>query len=77
MRESPARLTAIRWKFATRLASSEGVVIGFRFSGKLSGDSMSGELDMGEHLDATWTARRHTFGGVCRRGNGGEVGAGR
>ena len=25
---------------------------------------MSGALDMGEYLDATWTARRHTFGGA-------------
>ena len=48
--------------FATRLAGSEGVNIGFLFTGKLSDDSMSGTVDMGEYLDATWTARRHTFG---------------
>jgi L-seryl-tRNA(Ser) seleniumtransferase len=31
----------------------------FRFSGKVSGDSMAGTLDMGEYLKARWTARRH------------------
>jgi L-seryl-tRNA(Ser) seleniumtransferase len=46
-------------EFATRLAGGEGVNVGFRFTGTLTGDSMSGTLDMGEYLDATWTARRH------------------
>jgi L-seryl-tRNA(Ser) seleniumtransferase len=44
--------------FATRLAESRGENLGFRFSGKLAGDSMSGSIDMGEYLTATWTARR-------------------
>jgi D-glucosaminate-6-phosphate ammonia-lyase len=44
--------------FATRLAESRGENLGFRFSGKLTGDSMSGSIDMGEYLTATWTARR-------------------
>ena len=30
----------------------------FTFTGKASGDEMSGELDMGEYLGAKWTARR-------------------
>jgi L-seryl-tRNA(Ser) seleniumtransferase len=34
----------------------------FRFSGKVAGDMMSGELDMGEYLMAKWTARRHRYG---------------
>jgi L-seryl-tRNA(Ser) seleniumtransferase len=44
--------------FATRLAESRGENLGFRFSGTLSGDSMSGSIDMGEYLSATFTARR-------------------
>jgi L-seryl-tRNA(Ser) seleniumtransferase len=39
-----------------------GDSIGFRFNGKLTGDTMSGALDMGEYLDATWTARRRGTG---------------
>jgi L-seryl-tRNA(Ser) seleniumtransferase len=59
-------------EFATRLTRDEGVVIGFQFRGKLSGDSMSGAVDMGEYLDATWTARRHTFApGRATQGTGG------
>jgi D-glucosaminate-6-phosphate ammonia-lyase len=63
-RELAGSIDGDQVEFATRLASSEGVAVGFRFSGKLSGDSMSGALDMGEYLDATWTARRQAFGGA-------------
>jgi D-glucosaminate-6-phosphate ammonia-lyase len=34
----------------------------FRFDGKVEGDKISGSLDMGEYLDAKWTAHRHVFG---------------
>jgi L-seryl-tRNA(Ser) seleniumtransferase len=48
-----------------RIASSVGEVHGaalsYRFTGKLNGDTMSGALDMGEYLGASWTAKRHTF----------------
>lgn len=37
---------------------SDGVTLTYRFSGQLIGDSMSGSLDMGEYLTATWTATR-------------------
>ena len=49
-----------------RLVSSyterHGDSLMFTFSGKLSGDSLSGTLDMGEYLTAKWTARRHQYG---------------
>ena len=35
-----------------------GDALTYRFSGKVDGDVMSGTLDMGEYLSATWTARR-------------------
>jgi D-glucosaminate-6-phosphate ammonia-lyase len=44
--------------FATRLAESRGENLGFRFAGRLNGDSMSGTIDMGEYLEASFTARR-------------------
>jgi L-seryl-tRNA(Ser) seleniumtransferase len=40
--------------------------INLTFNGKLTGDQMSGALDMGEYLGATWTATRRTAAG--RRG---------
>ena len=39
-----------------------GAALSYRFTGKVSGDRMSGSLDMGEYLTAKWTAARHAFG---------------
>jgi L-seryl-tRNA(Ser) seleniumtransferase len=33
----------------------------FQFAGKVTGDEISGTLDMGEYLEARWTAKRHQF----------------
>jgi len=33
----------------------------FQFMGKVAGDGISGTLDMGEYLQARWTAKRHEF----------------
>jgi uncharacterized pyridoxal phosphate-dependent enzyme len=41
-----------------------GDSVNLTFSGKVAGDQMSGPLDMGEYLGATWTATRRT----ARRG---------
>jgi L-seryl-tRNA(Ser) seleniumtransferase len=38
-----------------------GNALTFTFSGKIAGDSMSGELDMGEYLKAKWSAKKHQF----------------
>jgi L-seryl-tRNA(Ser) seleniumtransferase len=48
------------------LSSSEtervaGNSLQFRFTGKVSGESMSGTLNMGEYLGATWTAKRDPY----------------
>jgi L-seryl-tRNA(Ser) seleniumtransferase len=46
-----------------RLSSSIGEVHGaalsYRFTGTLEGDKISGALDMGEYLNAKWSATRH------------------
>ena len=48
---------------AVRIHSSydeaHGDALNFTFTGKVTGDSMSGMLDMGEYLMGTWTAKRH------------------
>jgi hypothetical protein len=36
--------------------------LGYEFAGRVSGDSMSGEADLGEYGKATWSAKRHTYG---------------
>ncbi len=35
-----------------------GDSVNLTFTGKVAGDQMSGPLDMGEYLGATWTATR-------------------
>ena len=35
-----------------------GDSLNYRFRGKVSGDTLSGDLDLGEYRTATWTARR-------------------
>lgn len=40
------------------LSESSGDALDFTFTGTLRGDSMGGELNMGEYLKATWQARR-------------------
>ena len=36
-----------------------GDSLNFTFNGKLAGDAIEGELDMGEYLKARFTAKRH------------------
>jgi D-glucosaminate-6-phosphate ammonia-lyase len=47
--------------FATVLPVG-GQRLQYRFSGRVAGDTMSGELDLGEYGRARWTARRHSGG---------------
>jgi len=43
---------------ASSVTERHGDSLNYRFSGTLSGDTLSGTLEMGEYLGATWTARR-------------------
>lgn len=47
-----------RVEFRSDLPTS-GQRLSYRFSGRVSGDSMSGVVDLGEYGSAQWTARRH------------------
>ncbi len=47
---------------ASNVTERHGDSLSYRFSGKVSGESMAGTLDMGEYLNATWTARRPSRG---------------
>ena len=40
----------------------EGARVGFRFDGKIQGQTMAGEVDLGEYGKARWTARRSQSG---------------
>lgn len=43
---------------ASNVTERHGDALTYRFSGKVTGDTISGTLDMGEYLAATWMARR-------------------
>jgi L-seryl-tRNA(Ser) seleniumtransferase len=43
---------------ASNVAERHGDSLNYRFTGKVTGDTMSGTLDLGEYRAATWTARR-------------------
>jgi len=51
---------------ASVVTERHGDSLNYRFSGRVDGDAMSGTLNMGEYLNASWTARRHVFGGQQR-----------
>ncbi|MCP5111457.1 MAG: aminotransferase class V-fold PLP-dependent enzyme [bacterium] len=40
----------------------EGSRLSYKFSGRLRGDRMEGDLDLGEYPNGTWSASRHTYG---------------
>jgi L-seryl-tRNA(Ser) seleniumtransferase len=42
------------------LAESSGDALNYTFTGKVSGDEMGGSLDLGEYLEARWSARRRS-----------------
>lgn len=50
--------------FGSTVTERHGDSLSYRFTGSLSGEALSGTLDMGEYLKATWTGKRRSAGGV-------------
>jgi len=48
-------------RMRSNYAEEHGDQLSFSFTGRVSGDEMSGLLDMGEYLQAQWTATRHQY----------------
>ena len=48
-------------QIARSYTERHGDSLSFRFTGTVTGDAMSGTLDMGEYLTAKWSARRHDY----------------
>jgi L-seryl-tRNA(Ser) seleniumtransferase len=42
----------------------EGSRLSYRFSGRVQGDRMEGDLDLGEYPNAKWSASRHAYAGA-------------
>lgn len=49
-------------RIASSIGEVHGAALSYRFTGKLDGDTLSGDLDLGEYLGAQWSAKRHSFG---------------
>jgi hypothetical protein len=48
-------------QLSSRYTERHGDSLMFTFSGKAGANEMSGSLDMGEYLNAKWTAKRHDY----------------
>jgi hypothetical protein len=46
--------------YSNILENSSGDHLEFTFTGKVSGNAMSGDLDTAEYFKARWTAQKHT-----------------
>jgi L-seryl-tRNA(Ser) seleniumtransferase len=46
----------------SNVTERHGDALRYRFTGTLAGDTMSGTVDMGEYLTATWVGRRYVSG---------------
>jgi L-seryl-tRNA(Ser) seleniumtransferase len=62
-REFSGTIAGDEVRIASNVGEVHGAALSYTFTGKLSGDTMSGTLDMGEYRTAQWTAKRHAFGG--------------
>lgn len=49
-------------QFGSFVGESHGDSLNYRFTGTVTGETMSGTLNMGEYLGATWTAKRRNYG---------------
>lgn len=67
-REVRGTISGSAVEMASRVGEQHGAALGFRFSGTVNGDNMSGDLDMDEYLKAKWSATRHAFGRNARQG---------
>jgi L-seryl-tRNA(Ser) seleniumtransferase len=61
-RDAKGTIDGDRVRIRSEYPESHGDALNFTFSGQLAGDEMAGELDMGEYLKASWTAKRHAGG---------------
>lgn len=62
-RDLNGTISADSVQFASYVGENHGEALSYRFTGTVSGETMSGALDMGEYLSASWTAKKKPFSG--------------
>jgi uncharacterized pyridoxal phosphate-dependent enzyme len=58
-RDLTGTIEGSRVTLVSRVTERTGDALNYRFTGEVSGETMSGTLDMGEYRTAAWTASRH------------------
>jgi L-seryl-tRNA(Ser) seleniumtransferase len=61
-REARGTIDGDAVRIRSEYPESLGDAINCTFTGRVTGDEMGGELDMGEYLKARWTAKRRAGG---------------
>ena len=57
-RELSGAMDGAKVTLTSRITERTGNALNYRFTGELSGDTLTGTIDMGEYRSATFTARR-------------------
>jgi L-seryl-tRNA(Ser) seleniumtransferase len=60
-RDIAGTITGSSVSLASIVTEEHGFALTYRFTGSLTGDTISGTLNLGEYRSARWTARRHVF----------------
>jgi len=58
-RDASGTIDGAAVRIRSHYPESHGDALEFSFAGRVAGDEMEGELDMGEYLKARWSAKRH------------------
>jgi uncharacterized pyridoxal phosphate-dependent enzyme len=61
-RDIAGTITGDTVTLTSNVTERHGDALRYRFTGTIAGGAMSGTLDMGEYLDASWVARRYVAG---------------
>lgn len=62
-RDLTGAVSADSVQFSSYVGEGHGEALSYRFTGRIAGETMSGTLDMGEYLSASWTAKKKPYGG--------------
>ena len=62
----PGTITGDTVTLTSNVTERHGDALRYRFTGTIAGGTISGTLDMGEYLNASWVARRYVAGQGAR-----------
>jgi D-glucosaminate-6-phosphate ammonia-lyase len=60
-RDFTGTISGAEVRISSSIGEVHGAALSYRFTGKLAGDTIAGDVDLGEYLGAKFVARRHSF----------------